>query len=129
MSVQLINWLSQAKSFLPWVSFVAGLGGSLHCVGMCGGLVTATCEKSSDVIRYQFGRLSGYLLLGLVASGLGSYLTFKTFHPVISLIPAVMIGCLFIFWGIQNFKGKKAELPTPKILGKVYVQLWERLIR
>lgn len=126
---QLISFLSEAKSFFPWVSFVAGLGGSLHCVGMCGGLVTATCEKSHDVFRYQIGRLLGYLTLGALAGVVGSFLNFKNVHPLVSLIPAMFIGLLFIFWGVQSYRGKKAELPAPKFLSRLYTQLWTKLVQ
>lgn len=123
-----INDLSEIKNYLPWVSFVAGLGGSLHCVGMCGGLVTATCEKSHDVFRYQVGRLLGYLILGAFAGFLGNLLNFESTPVYISLLPAMSIGLLFIYWGIQNFQGKKAEIPTPKFLSKVYSKLWMKLV-
>jgi sulfite exporter TauE/SafE len=129
LSGQVINFLSEAKSFFPWVSFVAGVGGSLHCVGMCGGLVTASCERSSEIFRYQIGRLLGYLLLGLLSGFLASYLDIKTVNPYFSLLPAILIGGLFIFWGWQNFLGKKAELPTPKFLSKFYVKLWSSLVQ
>lgn len=129
MSDQLINLLGEVKTFIPWVSFVAGIGGSLHCVGMCGGLVTATCEKSHDVFRYQFGRLLGYLLLGGLAGFLGSLLNFKTLPPYVSFVPALMIGLLFIFWGVQGLRGRKAELPTPKFLNRWYTRLWMKLVQ
>ena len=129
MSGQLINWLSEAKSFLPWVSFIAGLGGSLHCMGMCGGLVTATCDKSNDVFRYQIGRLLGYLTLGCLAGFVGNYLNVKNVHPLVSILPAFFIGILFIFWGFQNYRGKKAELPAPKILGHLYTKLWFKFVQ
>ena len=108
----------QLANFMPWVSFIAGLGGSLHCVGMCGGLVTASCERSGDVFRYQFGRLIGYLFLGAIAGTVGSWINVSSF-PQISLITGVSVGLLFIYWGIQNYRGKKAELPVPKLFGKI----------
>ncbi len=129
MSAQLISWLSDFKTFFPVVSFMAGLGGSLHCVGMCGGLVTATCDKKNDVFRYQMGRLLGYLTLGALAGVLGSFLTFNSLHPVFNIIPSLIIGGLFIFWGLKNFQGKRAEVPTPKFLGKIYHQLWNLLVK
>jgi sulfite exporter TauE/SafE len=129
LSVQLTNWLSEIKNFLPWVSFLAGLGGSLHCVGMCGGLVTASCDKSSDVVRYQFGRLLGYLTLGLLAGGLGVLINLKSLHFSFQYIPSLVIGLIFIYWGIQNYLGKKAEMPAPKILGRLYSNLWGKLIK
>ncbi len=115
-------------SFLPWVSFIAGLGGSIHCVGMCGGLVTATCKKESDVARYQIGRLLGYLILGFFAGTLGKIFTIQAGNPKLTFIPGLMLGILFLFWGIQNYRGKKAELPTPKFFQTFYTKLWAKFI-
>lgn len=115
-------------SFLPWVSFIAGMGGSLHCVGMCGGLVTATCQKSRDVSVYQAGRLLGYLCLGFFAGVLGKIFTIQETNPKMTLVPGLILGGLFLFWGIQNLRGKKAELPLPKYLNTFYTRLWMRFI-
>ena len=116
------------QHFFPWVSFLAGLGGSLHCVGMCGGLVTASCDKSKDIVRYQLGRLLGYLALGLFAGFLGSLLKFENASPLVTILPGLTIGILFLYWGIQNLRGKKAELPMPKFMGKFYTFLWKNLV-
>lgn len=124
MSDLLINF----QNFFPWVSFIAGLGGSLHCVGMCGGLVTASCDKNTDVIRYQFGRLTGYLGLGLFAGFLGSLVKFENQSPLVTIIPGLIIGVLFLYWGLQNWRGKKAELPTPKFMSQLYSFLWRKLV-
>lgn len=124
MSVLQINF----QNFFPWVSFLAGLGGSLHCVGMCGGLVTASCDKSKDIYRYQTGRLLGYLALGLMAGYLGGLVKFENSSPLITVIPGIIIGLLFLYWGIQNWRGKKAELPMPKFMGRFYTFLWKKFI-
>lgn len=107
---------------------MAGFGGSLHCVGMCGGLVAASCDRSQDVVKYQVGRLLGYLGLGLFAGYVGSLLNIKALPLEYSIIPGILIGLLFVFWGVQNFRGRKAELPTPKFLGKIYSKLWMKLV-
>jgi len=114
---------------LSVISLIAGLGGSLHCVGMCGGLVTASCEKSNEVFKYQVGRLLGYLLLGVFSGTLGSFLSLKSLPSYYSVFPAVMIGSVFIFMGIKNFKNQKAEFPAPKFLRNTYLKLWEKLIK
>src|SRR5690349_7474920 len=116
------------QHFIPWVSFIAGLGGSLHCVGMCGGMVTASCGKNDEIMKYQFGRLLGYLSLGLIAGFLGSFINLKELSPMAALIPGLFIGGLFVFWGVQNLRGKKAELPMPKFMGKLYSSLWRLLV-
>jgi sulfite exporter TauE/SafE len=96
---------------------------------MCGGLVTATCQKTNDIARYQFGRLLGYLCLGLFAGMLGKIFTIQASNPKITLIPGLVLGSLFLFWGIQNYRGKKAEIPMPKILNKFYTKLWLVLVQ
>jgi len=124
----LSDLLANFQNYFPWVSFIAGIGGSLHCVGMCGGLVTASCDKSKDIVRYQFGRLLGYMTLGLFAGFLGSLIKFESSNPFIIVLPGLTIGILFLFWGIQNFRGKKAELPMPKFMGQFYTFLWKKLV-
>jgi sulfite exporter TauE/SafE len=108
---------------------VAGVGGSLHCVGMCGGLVTATCQQTNEIVRYQFGRLTGYLFLGFFAGILGKIFTIQAGNPKLTLIPGLMLGFLFLFWGIQNFRGQKAELPMPNFLAKTYSKLWGKFVK
>jgi sulfite exporter TauE/SafE len=95
---------------------------------MCGGLVTASCDKNNDIIRYQLGRLLGYLGLGLFAGFLGSLIKFENSSPLVTILPGLTIGILFLFWGVQNFRGKKAELPMPKFMSKLYTILWKRLV-
>lgn len=113
---------------MPWVSLIAGFGGSLHCVGMCGGLVSATCSNKEEITKYQIGRLTGYLTLGFFASLLGKIFTIQSSNPKLTLIPGLVLGALFLYWGIQNFRGLRAEIPTPKILSKIYSHLWKNLI-
>jgi len=126
---QVINHLSEVKNIFPWISFLAGMGGSLHCVGMCGGLVTSTCNQNADIMRYQLGRLLSYLILGLLAGLLGSLLGSTLKSPWFTNLGAVMMGGLFIYWGAKNFLGKKAELPLPKFLSRSYYRLWNKLVK
>lgn len=128
MSAQLISHFGDVRTYLPWVSFIAGLGGSLHCVGMCGGLTAASCETSSDIARYQVGRLIGYLGLGLSAGLLSSFLSIQNQSPLLPVASSVLIGLLFIYWGMQSYRGKRAELRTPKFLGRLYTKLWRRTV-
>ncbi|MGZ3807305.1 MAG: urease accessory protein UreH domain-containing protein, partial [Bacteriovorax sp.] len=45
-----------------------------------------------------------------------------------TLIPGLVLGALFLFWGVQNLRGKRAELPTPKWMSTLYTKLWLRFI-
>jgi sulfite exporter TauE/SafE len=109
-----------SNNILPIASLIAGVSGSLHCVGMCGGLVAASCSGGKDVLKYQVGRLAGYFLLGSVAFMLGYALkgvVSFTWGPMIS---GIFLGLLFIYWGLQSLNGKRVEVPLPKILRKAY---------
>ncbi len=61
-----------------WTAFLLGLGGSLHCVGMCGPLVVALPLKREErmVVAWQsaiyhLGRVMTYALMGLLFGLLG----------------------------------------------------------
>ena len=58
-----------------WLAFSAGLAGSGHCFGMCGGIVTALALSRRDAhaagrfmfnLLYHAGRICTYTLLGLL---------------------------------------------------------------
>ncbi len=66
-----------------WLAFCAGLVGSVHCIGMCGGIVAALAMTGPDgVVRsriftqalYNLGRIATYTLLGVAAGLIGSSL-------------------------------------------------------
>ncbi len=82
-------------------SFAIGFLGSLHCVGMCGGLVTAmsmTREKTwwPGIIVYQFGRITTYTALGLVAGLIGSLFTQDGWLSDAQNIISITAGLLII---------------------------------
>jgi uncharacterized protein len=64
-------------------AFIAGLLGSGHCIGMCGGIVGLLTMNLSVEVRqsfsrlipylltYNFGRISSYMIAGLLAGFLG----------------------------------------------------------
>ncbi len=57
-------------------AFTIGLLGSLHCIGMCGGLVTAITISREKVwwpglISYQLARIGSYMVLGSVIATIG----------------------------------------------------------
>jgi len=69
--------------FEIWFAFLAGVAGSFHCIGMCGGFVAALAMKGSDgALRfrllsqfcYNLGRVFTYTLLGALAGLIGSSL-------------------------------------------------------
>lgn len=65
-------------------AFLVGLLGSVHCMGMCGGIVGAltmglhpavrgsTAGITSYVLAYNIGRIASYALAGLIAGAVGA---------------------------------------------------------
>ena len=89
-------------------SFAIGFLGSLHCVGMCGGLVTAITMTRSNVwwpgvIAYQIGRITTYTALGFIIGLLGSLINNSQWlngaQSIISIIAGVIIILLALHIG------------------------------
>jgi len=93
--------------------FLLGFMGSLHCIGMCGGLVTAVSMSQANIwwaglFIYQFGRVTTYALLGLLVGFSGVALT--TFGgDLLQRILAITAGTLMIIFAL-NLAG---WLPDP----------------
>jgi sulfite exporter TauE/SafE len=51
---------------------LAGVAGSPHCVGMCGGFAVATGTTAGGSIAWSLGRLSTYAILGAIAGTFGA---------------------------------------------------------
>jgi len=61
-------------------AFIAGLAGSLHCLGMCGGIAASlgmaggvgrnTARGWLNALLYNLGRIASYALIGAMAAGL-----------------------------------------------------------
>jgi len=88
--------------------FVASLLGSLHCAGMCGGLVAfyAGTDASPGPRRllshaaYNGGRLAGYLVLGLAAGAVGAALNVAGALAGIQRVALTAAGVIMITWGL-----------------------------
>jgi sulfite exporter TauE/SafE len=92
-----------------WLAFMAGLAGSIHCLGMCGGIVAAlsmTNRSGSPRSRilsqvcYNLGRITTYTLLGVVAGLIGSSLNLPAMRSVaVWLVCAANIFVILIGFG------------------------------
>jgi sulfite exporter TauE/SafE len=111
--------------------FSAGLLGSLHCIGMCGGLIMACGMKFGGgpafSISYNAGRLLSYSILGfmmglfgkaLIAAGL--FGKFQGLLPIIAGILMVMIGLDLLGYAPKGLKKITAGI-FPKVLSDVLV--------
>ena len=68
----------------------AGIVGSPHCIGMCGGFAAACSERVSDAAAYHVGRLLTYGTLGAAAGWIGGAI------PGPGWFPAVVAGILLV---------------------------------
>lgn len=79
-------------------SLLLGLASSLHCVGMCGPLVMSVPvqhlpegKKTIGILVYQLGRISTYVLLGVIAGLVGWRMYAAGFQQLFSIILGVII--------------------------------------
>jgi len=90
-----------------------GFMGSLHCIGMCGGLISAVSMSSKQVwwsglLVYQLGRVSTYATLGLLVGLSGAALN-DFGGDYIQRLLAILAGLLMIAFAM-NLAG---WLPDP----------------
>lgn len=115
-----------------WTALLLGLGGSLHCVGMCGPIALAlplTASQKMQIVNqsllYNFGRVSTYAFLGLffglmgwgvALTGLQSY--FSIALGMILILSAIfsisienqLLKLSFYHSGIEKLKKKLAKV-------------------
>lgn len=89
-----------------WLAVLsASLLGSLHCAGMCGGLVAfyagggGTRSRWRDHAAYHAGRLAMYAALGALAGALGAAIDATGTLVGIGRVAAVATGALIVLWG------------------------------
>lgn len=109
-------------------AFSMGFFGSPHCLGMCGGIVTAfglsmqnvsAGKKNALILTYHIGRLISYSLLGLVAGLLGM----AVFQPLMgNNIPRIVLGLMLVVIGLSLL-----GLPFFNKLEKVGMTFWQAL--
>lgn len=83
MDITLSPFLTETAPFIT--AFIAGLMGSVHCVGMCGGIVGALTYGLPEKVRqsparllpfvlsYNIGRISSYTIAGMIIGHLGNF--------------------------------------------------------
>ena len=113
----LLSELIQAdKVGIITITFLAGLTGSIHCIGMCGAFASTCASKTSALGFYHIGRLISYSLLGLLGGLLGSLFVQLIDNPIFQLIPSVLLGLGFIIFGVRTFNRKEFKLSGPRFL-------------
>ncbi len=98
---------------------MVGLGGSLHCVGMCGPLVSATTSNKFQSGFYQVGRLFGYLIVGTLVGLFGKVFLFR-YSKDLNLFFSILIAFFFIFAGLKIFVNRPLNFQMPKFIQKIW---------
>ena len=92
-----------------WLAFSAGLAGSGHCLGMCGGIVTALALSRRDTdaaqrflfnLLYHAGRICTYSVLGLtvgLAAQAGTVGALRPFVKWLFLAANLFVAAIGIF--------------------------------
>lgn len=110
-----LQWVTLAG--ILGVSFMNGLTGVGHCAFMCGPFVATVnlqsegSHKLKSNFLYNFGRLAGYSLIGLILGSLGSVMNHIGDLVWIHRLSAVASGLFLVILGIQFIRTK--EFPEP----------------
>jgi uncharacterized protein len=102
----------------------ASLLGSLHCAGMCGGLVAlyaadARGRETRAHFAYHAGRLSMYATLGAVAGALGGLMDHAGTLAGVAHLAAIVAGAAVALWGIFKLAGIADDrIGLPKALSQ-----------
>ena len=125
----------------PALIFLAGLAGSLHCVGMCGGFACAIGAgargaAAASLVRhlaYNLGRVVSYAFIGALAGHAGAFLVElcgQRWGIAAQRVLALVSGALMVFIGLQ-FAGllHHAAPRWPGRFGEALVQALRPLLR
>ncbi len=98
--------------------FLTGLLGGFHCIGMCGGIMLA----QNNSISYNFGRVIGYSLMGLVFGAVGSYLVFSTMtRGIVFSVAGLLVVLIGLrMWGVPLLRRRigKPGVASPCTLAR-----------
>lgn len=94
--------------------FIASVAGSLHCIGMCGGLSALASSSGRGPLYgqlgYHLGRGVGYLLLGILAGVFGEFfidLVKKVLKPTSLGAGLLGVGFLLVVCGMVLVAAKR----------------------
>jgi len=91
------------------LAFSIALLGSGHCLGMCGPIVAALSLSRPDRkkgilfhLLYNTGRVTTYIIIGIIAGWIGSFLNSSKTFSVLSEVLLVMTDLLVILIGLRT---------------------------
>lgn len=98
-----------ADNFLYPAAFLIGLGGGVHCVGMCGGIIGALTfglpqqhwqQRLPFLLAYNCGRIISYVVAGALAGGLGAWAAHLLAVQRAQLALQILAGLFMILLGL-----------------------------
>ncbi len=114
-------------------ALTAGLLGSLHCAGMCGGIATALGmglkESSASgkpfiaALFYQLGRISSYAVAGLIAGSVGDIITQSDSLKFVTIYLRLFSAIFMVGLGIYL----AGWFPTFSMIEKVGSPIWKKI--
>ena len=118
-------------------AFVAGLLGSGHCFGMCGGIVGAfsiggaagpaaggeSRSRLAGLVSYNAGRILTYTALGALAGGLGAAMA-GLLPPELARRAARLSAALFLI-GLGLYLAGRPQILRP--IERLGARLWRRI--
>lgn len=97
-------------------AFLAGLLGSVHCIGMCGAFAASCARAPGGLPAWHAGRVGTYVLLGALAGSLGRVL------PGPAWLPAAIASALLVWFALAL----AGLAPEPKLVPSGLVRLGAR---
>ena len=104
-----------------WTAFLIGFIGSFHCVGMCGPIALSLpyqdvtkIKTASNVLLYNFGRITTYALIGLIFGLIGKSIALAGFQQGLSIIVGTLL--LLAAFSIINLEKQLVKLPFLDVL-------------
>ncbi len=119
------------SEFPIFAAAIAGLAGSIHCIGMCGGLVSVLSKSLKNSSRrtlsfwcaYNGGRILSYSIAGLTVGGAGELVYALFPMQRAHVLGAMIAGAFMIALGVHIAQWWKAMSVFERAGGK----LWQKL--
>lgn len=112
-------------------AFVGGLAGSLHCAGMCGGIVRVMCAQPGSgaappwphLLAYNGGRIASYMLAGALAGALGEAGLLTRAAPMLQPLMYFLASLMLVALGLYL----TGVAPVVARIEAAGLWLWRRL--
>ncbi|MDP1842928.1 MAG: sulfite exporter TauE/SafE family protein [Sediminibacterium sp.] len=113
-------------------AFLVGLGGSVHCVGMCGPLVLAMpfsaftgARKWIALVIYNVGRVISYAAIGALVGLVGRGINWFGLTQIISIV----LGAIILISVILPYLFKRVHISMPGIFNQMQIRVLQFLVK